>query len=211
MSASRRSHAPVRHLEGAEATCRDADRSERLAARATRCWCSATSEPADAAPSLPPWSRARTGRQARGERSRVASGRRPPRRGGAAAGGRRHRRVPRSPTPRTCWRPRRRFAPDIVVSNELLFGVMARRSAAAKLALFTTNVWSFPTRSPAAVRHRASPRETRRPSARRHGAQRHAHAVRRRTPALNAARGRWDCRRWPTADSCAPPTWCCWG
>ncbi len=39
------------------------------------------------------------------------------------------------------------FRPDVVVSNELLFGVMAACEAAAlPLALLTSNVWSFPTR-----------------------------------------------------------------
>lgn len=39
------------------------------------------------------------------------------------------------------------FQPDLVVSNELLFGVMAAAEAAAvPLALLTANVWCFPTR-----------------------------------------------------------------
>ena len=37
------------------------------------------------------------------------------------------------------------FGPDVVVCNELLFGAMAAAERLpAKLALFTTNVWSFP-------------------------------------------------------------------
>ncbi|WP_374471134.1 glycosyltransferase [Phenylobacterium sp.] len=40
-----------------------------------------------------------------------------------------------------------RFEPDAVVSNELLFGVMAATEhAGATLALLTSNVWCFPTR-----------------------------------------------------------------
>ena len=42
----------------------------------------------------------------------------------------------------------RAFAPDAVVTNELLFGVMAAAEAAAvPLALLTGNVWCFPTRA----------------------------------------------------------------
>ena len=38
------------------------------------------------------------------------------------------------------------FAPDVVVSHELLFGVMAAAEAkGARLALFAANVWSLPT------------------------------------------------------------------
>jgi UDP:flavonoid glycosyltransferase YjiC (YdhE family) len=40
------------------------------------------------------------------------------------------------------------FEPDLLVSNELLFGVMAAAEAAAvPLALLTANVWCFPTRT----------------------------------------------------------------
>ncbi|WP_369062276.1 nucleotide disphospho-sugar-binding domain-containing protein [Caulobacter sp. 73W] len=40
------------------------------------------------------------------------------------------------------------FAPDVVVSNELLFGVMmAAEAAGLPLALLTSNVWCFPTRA----------------------------------------------------------------
>jgi UDP:flavonoid glycosyltransferase YjiC (YdhE family) len=40
-----------------------------------------------------------------------------------------------------------RFRPDLVVSNELLFGVMiAAEAAATPLALLAPNVWCFPTR-----------------------------------------------------------------
>lgn len=39
------------------------------------------------------------------------------------------------------------FRPDVVVSNELLFGVMmAAEARGARLALLTSNVWCFPTR-----------------------------------------------------------------
>lgn len=41
-----------------------------------------------------------------------------------------------------------RFAPDVVVANELLFGVIAAAEAAGvALALLTSNVWCFPTRA----------------------------------------------------------------
>ncbi|MDG2520615.1 glycosyltransferase [Caulobacter segnis] len=41
-----------------------------------------------------------------------------------------------------------RFAPDVVVSNELLFGVMiAAEATNTPLALLTSNVWCFPTRA----------------------------------------------------------------
>lgn len=39
------------------------------------------------------------------------------------------------------------FAPDLIVSNELLFGVMAAAQASSRrLALLTANVWCFPSR-----------------------------------------------------------------
>lgn len=39
------------------------------------------------------------------------------------------------------------FGPDLIVSNELLFGVMAAAEASSRrLALLTANVWCFPTR-----------------------------------------------------------------
>lgn len=42
----------------------------------------------------------------------------------------------------------REFRPDVVVSNELLLGVMvAAEAAGAPLALLTANVWCYPTRS----------------------------------------------------------------
>ncbi|MET0338945.1 MAG: glycosyltransferase, partial [Caulobacter sp.] len=41
-----------------------------------------------------------------------------------------------------------RFKPDVVVSNELLFGVMmAAEATHVPLALLTSNVWCFPTRT----------------------------------------------------------------